>query len=169
MKVNVRVRRQDPIGIGKDHGQAVENLFVRLSNNTARKLHALAQNEMKSPLFPAWLMPKVHSHCNNKYWIVSSEGGYSSRVESGVEFLPLRISIRCKQDTSTCRVREVDGEESLNIVYASYNGGSIETNDHVLESTDGTFPSPSLSNTFCQGVGRNGLNNAMGVLLLVLV
>jgi hypothetical protein len=119
LKVKVRVRCRDQIGVSL---QPVENLFVRLGDSTARRLHSLAQNG---------LMPKVRSHHNN-CWTVSSEGGYSSQVESGVEFLPLRILIR----EST---KAVGGEDIINIVYASYNGGSRATSDGFVESSVGKF------------------------------
>lgn len=94
------------------------NLFARLDDDTARRFHALACEEMSE----LDLIQRPSTKKRNR-WVVSHES-FNTRVESGVEFLPLRIQVR---STSGDRTQSDDGDsaEGVNIVYASYNGGSM--------------------------------------------
>ena len=108
-----------------NHHRPLGNLFARLDDNTARRLCSLAQDrleELNSIRRPncGW------SNTSSGLWAVS-DAAFSTRVESGVEFLPLRIEIRSGQ------TQEVDGdgdEGNVNVIYASYNGGSVHFTSH---------------------------------------
>ena len=97
------------------------NLFARLDDDTARRFHALACEEMSE----LDLIQRPSTKKRNR-WVVSHES-CSTRVESGVEFLPLRIQVRSTSGDQT----QSDGGDSasaegvVNIVYASYNGGCV--------------------------------------------
>lgn len=96
------------------------NLFARLDDNTARRLCSLAQDRLED--LNSSRGPYLgRSSTSSGLWAVS-DAAFSTRVESGVEFLPLRIEIRSGQTQGD----DGDGdEENVNVIYASYNGGSV--------------------------------------------
>ena len=81
------------------------NLFARLDDDTARRFHALACEEMSE----LDLIQRPSTKKRNR-WMVSHES-FSTRVESGVEFLPLRIQVR-STITSGDQTQSGDGDSA---------------------------------------------------------
>ena len=77
-----------------------DNSFVRLHPSTARALWQQALREGAT----------TTADNTDTVWTVTQEQGQSTQVTSGIEFLPLEIEVN---DTT--------------ILYASYNGGDLET------------------------------------------
>lgn len=132
MKVNLCVRRSSdgpvasvsplaPASASTNHGP-LSNLFARLDDNTARRLCSLAQDRLEE--LNSIQRPN-HGRINNTsgLWAVS-DAAFSTRVESGVEFLPLRIEIRSDAQQGDDG-KGGDCEGNVNVIYASYNGGSV--------------------------------------------
>lgn len=126
MKVNLCIRRpsvsasaSSSASTSNNH-RPLGNLFARLDDNTARRLCSLAQDRLEE-LYSFRGPNRGRSSTSSGLWAVS-DAAFSTRVESGVEFLPLRIEIRSDQTQGD----DGDGdEENVNVIYASYNGGSV--------------------------------------------
>lgn len=99
------------------------NHFVRLSPQTAQTLFsmALAQCSKDNPNS----LGQVDQDRRSTGWWIDREGSGSHRCTSGIEFLPLAITF-------------ANGET----IYASYNGGDLDTANMPLASAsdEGAFP-----------------------------
>lgn len=126
MKVNLCVRRSSdgPVASvsasASNNHRPLGNLFARLDDNTATRLCSLAQDRLDE--LNSIRRPKCgRSNTSSGLWAVS-DAEFSTLVESGVEFLPLRIEIRSDQTQGD----DGDGDEgNVDVIYASYNGGSV--------------------------------------------
>ena len=132
MKVNLSIRRpsvsasaSSSASTSNNNHRPLGNLFARLDDNTARRLCSLARDRLEE--INSIRGPNLgRGSTSSGLWAVS-DAAFSTRVESGVEFLPLRIEIRSGQ------TQEVDGdgdEGNVNVIYASYNGGSVHFTSH---------------------------------------
>jgi len=130
MKLNLCIRRpcdgpaasasaDGPITGSND--RPLSNLFARLDDDAARRLSSLARDRLEK-LNSIQCQSHARNRAKSGLW-VASDAAFSSRVESGVEFLPLRIEIRSEQ---TQRGDGDTSEGDVNIIYASYNGGSVQ-------------------------------------------
>jgi hypothetical protein len=82
------------------------NLFARLHPNVARTLYRDALQKAK----------QLTNHRNVSGWSIHSDGSQSQLCKSGIEFLPIVITLFDSQDATESKT-----------IYVSYNGGDLET------------------------------------------
>jgi len=115
LELSLRIRRVDPATRTNNH-------FVRLSPQSAQHLLAMAlSNFLNNPNSSGQM--DEERRCSG--WWIDHEASGSQKCASGIEFLPLAITF-----------------ENGETIYASYNGGDLDTTKAIPVSAfdEGTFP-----------------------------